>query len=72
MLPLIGKFFAKRFADQSFVIFDVKRGFGIYYEHTQKTLEQVLKIDKEFLAKPVYNQKEKKPIRRFGKCILGM
>lgn len=54
VLPLIAGFFAKRFADQSFVIFDVKRGFGVYHDCLNKKLEQVLQVNH-----PIHDDKEK-------------
>jgi probable DNA metabolism protein len=32
VIPLIGDFFKKRFADQRWLIYDTKRGVGIYYD----------------------------------------
>lgn len=45
VLPLIVKFFAKRFADQSWLIFDIKRGFGVHYDKVTKRLSDVVQID---------------------------
>lgn len=32
VLPLIASFFARRYADQNWLIYDVKRNYGIYYD----------------------------------------
>lgn len=37
VLPLIGEHFAKRYADQKWVIFDAVRNYGIYYDLQQET-----------------------------------
>ncbi len=38
VLPLVSDFFEERFADQPFIIYDVKRRYGLYYD-LQKTTE---------------------------------
>lgn len=60
VLPLVATFFSRRFSAQSFVIFDLKRGFGIFYYHEKKTLEEVLEISEDFLKNPnaYYDEKE--------------
>lgn len=51
ILPLIGDFFAKRFADQSWLIFDVVRGYGIFYDHQEPAVgvREIAKIDEQIL-----------------------
>lgn len=39
VLPLITSFFARRYADQNWLIYDVKRNYGIYYDKI--TVEEV-------------------------------
>lgn len=60
VLPLVATFFARRFSTQSFVIFDLKRGFGIFYHHENKTLEEVLEVSEDFLKNTdvYYDEKE--------------
>lgn len=47
VLPLLGTFFANRFADQSWVIFDVVRGYGIFYDKDNPKLgvRQIVDVD---------------------------
>ncbi len=52
VLPLIGRFFARRFADQSWLIFDEKRYFGIYYDKQTRQLTEVVDVDAFILAQP--------------------
>lgn len=49
VLPLITSFFAKRYADQCWLIYDIKRNYGIYYDRLTVT-EVVLDtgIQKQF------------------------
>lgn len=35
VLPLIGEHFVRRFADQSWIIFDARRNYGLYYDLTE-------------------------------------
>lgn len=58
VLPLIARHFRHRFADQHWLIFDVKRGYGIYYD--QETLHQVSELDAAVLRNPRahFNQRE--------------
>src|SRR5690606_32219565 len=39
VLPLVSEFFRKRFADQAWLIFDVKRSYGIHYD--LRTVQEV-------------------------------
>lgn len=43
VLPLISKHFKRRYADQKWVIYDIKRGYGLFYD-----LDKVEIIDMEF------------------------
>ncbi|QYJ68782.1 TIGR03915 family putative DNA repair protein [Flavobacterium litorale] len=45
VLPLIGTFFKNRYADQKWIIYDVKRKYGLYYD-----LHTVTEISYEFVA----------------------
>ena len=45
VLPLIAKFFRERYADQRWIIYDVKRKYGLYYD-----LQTVQEITYEFVA----------------------
>ncbi|MCL1623192.1 TIGR03915 family putative DNA repair protein [Moraxella sp. Tifton1] len=51
VLPLIADFFARRFADQSWLIFDVVRGYGIFYDHhnPQAGVCEIVDIDERML-----------------------
>lgn len=44
VLPLIGSFFKNRYADQKWIIYDVKRQYGLYYD-----LEKVEEIKLDYL-----------------------
>ena len=44
VLPLIGSFFKNRYADQKWIIYDVKRRYGLYYD-----LEKVEEIKLDYL-----------------------
>lgn len=55
VLPLIVDFFAKRFADQNWLIFDEKRHFGVYYNKDNKQLTQVVDIDEFILTQSKKN-----------------
>ena len=45
VLPLVAKFFKDRYADQQWIIYDVKRRYGLYYD-----LNTVQEITYEFVA----------------------
>ncbi|MDR2938112.1 MAG: TIGR03915 family putative DNA repair protein [Prevotellaceae bacterium] len=50
VLPLVADFFEERFADQPFIIYDVKRKYGLYYD-LQKTVEVNFdKLDFDFIT----------------------
>jgi len=44
VLPLIGSFFKNRYADQKWIIYDLRRQYGLYYD-----LEKVEEIQMEYL-----------------------
>lgn len=64
VLPLIGDFFAKRFADQSWLIFDVVRGYGIFYDHSSPKIgvREVVDIDQGLLYDSSSIHSDKEPI----------
>ncbi|AWH84221.1 DNA metabolism protein [Flavobacterium album] len=45
VLPLVSKFFKDRYADQQWIIYDIKRKYGLYYD-----LHTVTEITYEFVA----------------------
>ena len=53
VLPLIGDHFERRYADQSWLIFDAKRHYGLYYDQTTMSFvsadDPILKINVEAL-----------------------
>ena len=54
VLPILHQHFKERYADQTWAIYDVKRGFGIYYAHDDPS-EQVhiiCEVDDEALLHP--------------------
>lgn len=53
VLPLIATFFKNRFADQQWVIYDVKRKYGLFYD-----LEKVAAVTLDFEARPEESQEE--------------
>ncbi|MFK7749632.1 MAG: TIGR03915 family putative DNA repair protein [Kordia sp.] len=66
VLPLIAKHFKSRYADQKWVIYDIKRNFGLYYNLTQ--VETIImdfpkhfdftKTSKDFFAKEEFDFQE--------------
>lgn len=64
VLPLIGDFFAKRFADQSWLIFDVVRGYGIFYDHhdPKAGVQEIVDIDETMLTDHHAFHSDKEPI----------
>ena len=50
VLPLVAPHFRRRFADQHWLIFDVRRDFGVYYD--LDTLHQVSELDAALLKNP--------------------
>lgn len=52
VLPLVGRFFACRFADQNWLIFDEKRYFGVYYDKDTQQLTEVVDLDEFILTQP--------------------
>ena len=64
VLPLLGKFFAKRFADQSWLIFDVLRGYGIYYDsdNPKAQVQIISEVDSEVLKDSRSLHTDKEPL----------
>ncbi len=64
VLPLLGDLFAKRFADQSWLIFDVVRGYGIFYDHTEPKagVREIAQIDEVVLEDSSVIHTDREPI----------
>ena len=65
VLPLVSKFFKDRYADQQWIIYDVKRKYGLYYN--LKTVEEitcefVANIDTSKVVLPTVLQDEKEEL----------
>ena len=45
MLPLISKHFERRYADQKWIIYDLKRNYGLYYDLNGVELIQIALAD---------------------------
>lgn len=64
VLPLISTHFAKRYADQNWAIYDVLRGYGIYYQkdalHQEHAIQLIATIAPEVLNYPkqLYSEQE--------------
>ena len=61
VLPLIATFFKNRYADQPWIIYDIKRKYGLYYDLTSVTeivLEQIPDTKSAFLAGESLHNKE--------------
>lgn len=61
VLPLISEFFKNRYADQRWIIYDLKRNYGLYYDLNvveEITLEQTPELKSPFLAQDLLNGKE--------------
>jgi probable DNA metabolism protein len=58
VLPLIGEHFRQRYQDQHWAIYDIKRGYGIYYDKTDSTatrpaaLQTISDLDDAVLRNP--------------------
>ncbi|MBF0658706.1 TIGR03915 family putative DNA repair protein [Psychrobacter sp. NG25] len=58
VLPLIGEHFRQRYQDQHWAIYDISRGFGIYYDKSQSTpsrpaaLQTITDLDDVVLRNP--------------------
>ncbi|MBH0095843.1 TIGR03915 family putative DNA repair protein [Psychrobacter sp. NZS113] len=58
VLPLIGEHFRQRYQDQHWAIYDISRGFGIYYDKSQSTpsrpatLQTITDLDDAVLRNP--------------------
>lgn len=65
VLPLVAKFFKDRYADQQWIIYDVKRRYGLYYDLTtvqQITYEFVSNIDTRKVQLPAELTDEKEEL----------
>lgn len=65
VLPLISKFFRDRYADQRWIIYDVKRKYGLYYDlHTVEeiTYEFVANVDTRKVQLPAELADEKEEL----------
>ena len=61
VLPLISAFFKNRYADQKWIIYDLKRKYGLYYDLesvTEIVLEETPDLKTTFLAPDSLNNKE--------------
>ena len=58
VLPLIGEHFRQRYQDQHWAIYDLARGYGIYYDKSQSTpkrpaaLQTIIELDEAVLRNP--------------------
>jgi len=64
VLPLIAGFFKNRYADQRWIIYDIKRKYGLYYdlekvEEIRLEYAPEMKNDSTFLSEDVVSDKEK-------------
>ncbi|WP_159800372.1 TIGR03915 family putative DNA repair protein [Flavobacterium sp. MK4S-17] len=65
VLPLVAKFFRDRYADQQWIIYDVKRKYGLYYNlHTveQITYEFIASVDTSKVQLPAELTDEKEEL----------
>jgi len=65
VLPLIGTFFKERYADQQWIIYDVKRKYGLFYNlHTveEVTYDFVADVDTSKVVLPAEMQHEKEQL----------
>ena len=68
VLPLIGEHFRQRYQDQHWAIYDVSRGFGIYYDKSNSTptrpaaLQTITDLDESVLRNPasIYSEDEQR------------
>jgi len=62
VIPLIGDHFEKRYADQSWLIFDIKRHYGLYYDLSKTKIISLEdpELDLSIGQSPVMDEKEKK------------
>ncbi len=72
VLPLIGEHFRQRYQDQHWAIYDVRRGFGIYYDKSQSTptrpaaLQTITDLDESVLRNPAsIHSKDEQRYQRF-------
>ncbi len=72
VLPLIGEHFRQRYQDQHWAIYDIRRGFGIYYDKSQSTptrpaaLQTITDLDDAVLRNPAsIHSEEEQRYQRF-------
>lgn len=67
VLPLIGEHFRQRYQDQHWAIYDIKRGYGVFYDKSKSTkgkpapLQTIVEVAEEVLANPksIHSDSEK-------------
>lgn len=50
VLPLIESHFKERYADQNWAIYDVKRGYGLFYDKQSETVQMIVDVDEQALS----------------------
>ncbi|WP_019673820.1 TIGR03915 family putative DNA repair protein [Psychrobacter lutiphocae] len=68
VLPLIGSHFQKRYQDQHWAIYDICRGYGIYYDHSLAVgnqpapLQTIVDVDQQVIRNPssFHSEQEKR------------
>lgn len=68
VLPLIGAYFCKRYQDQNWAIYDIARGYGIYFDchqnmsHTAPQLHTITDVDEAVIRNPasVHSEQEQR------------
>lgn len=58
ILPLLPSFFQKRFADQRWMIYDTKRGFGIYYDLNKTVAVELAHMNNQQEQEKLLHQEE--------------
>lgn len=61
VIPLIGSHFEHRYKDQEWLIYDIKRDYGLYFDKVKVTIVQLNNIpldSKKRISKSVLNEKE--------------
>lgn len=52
VLPLIRNHFKNRYADQNWAIYDVNRGYGIFYQKNTEQIDIIMDVDEQVLKNP--------------------
>ncbi|MFN8364013.1 MAG: DUF4130 domain-containing protein [Cloacibacterium normanense] len=71
VLPLIRKHFKERYADQKWMIFDLKRHYGIFYDLKEVQFSRLILLNYKILE--ILNNsitRKRKNTKRFGNVIL--